>query len=158
MKYLILVSLIIKSIWCQVNWQAGDGAEWAFSCDFDGNDMGNAQMRGEDCGGKCISSPGCTHFTWTNWNGGTCWLKSGSVSKSNAKYTGDNSMVCGITTRNGGNPSNFIYSLNSFFFITFFSYYDFYYQEELIFDFLLFEFFDKKVKKKAKLEIIKSQK
>ena len=105
MKYIILVSLFFKSISCQINWQSGDGAEWAFACDFDGNDMGNAQIRGEDCGGRCTSTSGCTHFTWTTWNGGTCLMKSGSVSKSDARFTGDDSMVCGVITSPGPNPN-----------------------------------------------------
>jgi hypothetical protein len=91
-----------------VNWQAGAGADWAFACDFKGGDLTNAKVRGQDCGGRCAATSGCTHFSWTNWNGGTCWMKSGSVSKSNAYSNGDNSMICGILTGSnpGPNPSN----------------------------------------------------
>ena len=109
MKNFILLSLMVNSIFCQINWQEGDGAEWAFACDFKGGDLSNAEIRGEDCGRRCINTPGCTHFTWTNWNGGTCWMKSGSVTKSDAFFTGDNSMVCGIITSvpdPNQNPSN----------------------------------------------------
>lgn len=81
-----------------IDWQLGD---WAFGCDFHGNDMSNVQTSGELCGGNCASSPGCTHFTWTTLNGGTCWKKSGKVSKNDAYETGDKSMVCGIV---GGSP------------------------------------------------------
>ena len=68
-----------------VNW---NGNDWAFACDFPGGDIGNAQIRGEDCGGRCSSTSGCTHFTWTTYNGGTCWMKGGSVSKTQAVSTG----------------------------------------------------------------------
>jgi hypothetical protein len=95
MKFLIVISLMVSSIMCAVDWKPGD---WAFACDFRGGDLANAQIRGEDCGGKCAATSGCTHFTWTNWNGGTCWMKSGSVSKSEAFSTGDMSMVCGIVS------------------------------------------------------------
>lgn len=66
---------------------------WAFACDFYGNDFKNVRISGEQCGGTCSSTPECTHFTWSY---GTCYLKRGQVSKSDAKYTGDQSMVCGI--------------------------------------------------------------
>ena len=75
-----------------------NGNNWAFGCDFDDNDLSNVQIRGEDCGQKCVDTDGCTHFTWTTYNGGTCWMKSGSVSQGDAKETNDNSMVCGITS------------------------------------------------------------
>ena len=82
-----------------INWNDN----WAFACDFSGNDMGSVQVRDEDCGGRCTQTSGCTHFTWTTYNGGTCWLKSGSVSKSDATSTNDASMVCGII---GSSPTS----------------------------------------------------
>ena len=99
--------LMISNLKSTVNWQAGAGADWAFACDFHGGDLTNAQIRGEDCGGKCATTSGCTHFTWSNWNGGTCWMKSGSVSKSDAYSNGDNSMICGILTGSNPTPSKF---------------------------------------------------
>lgn len=69
---------------------------WSFSCDFRNNDLSNMQSRGEDCGRICGETTDCTHFTWTNYNGGTCWMKKGPVSRNDAYNTYDNSMVCGI--------------------------------------------------------------
>jgi len=69
---------------------------WANACDFRGNDLSNARTNGEQCGPKCESTSGCTHFTWNNFEGGTCWMKSGPVSKNDAFSTGDQGMVCGI--------------------------------------------------------------
>jgi hypothetical protein len=32
----------------------------------------------ESCCGKCINIRGCRGFAWTDYNGGTCWLKGGN--------------------------------------------------------------------------------
>ena len=78
-----------------VTWQNGD---WAFGCDFKGNDLSNARVSGDKCGQTCVSTSGCTHFTWTTYNGGTCWMKKGPISKSNAFDTGNKTMVCGVVS------------------------------------------------------------
>ncbi|CAF4109690.1 unnamed protein product, partial [Rotaria sordida] len=75
-----------------------NGNNWAMSCDFRGNDLSNVQIASEFCGGKCAETQRCTHFTWTQYNGGTCWMKSGTVSKSDALSTSDSTMVCGVMT------------------------------------------------------------
>ena len=94
MKVAALLSILLSTTAVQaVSW---NGNNWAFACDFRNGDMGNARTNGENCGGKCASTPGCTHFTWTNFNGGTCWMKSGPVSKNDAFDTGDYGMVCGV--------------------------------------------------------------
>ena len=69
--------------------------DWAFNCDFVNHDLSNVLSRGEDCSSNCEKTPGCTHYTWSSSNGGTCWMKSGSASKSDAFYTPDNT-VCGV--------------------------------------------------------------
>ena len=74
------------------------------ACDFRGNDLKNVQIRGEDCGGECSRTNGCTHFSWTPWKGGTCWLKKGSVSKKNAVASSDAKTVCGVVKK-GSSPS-----------------------------------------------------
>lgn len=51
----------------------------------------------EECGNRCDKTPLCTHFTWETYNGGTCWLHSGSVSKSDALMSNHPLSVCGIT-------------------------------------------------------------
>lgn len=78
-----------------VTWQSGN---WAFACDFKGNDLTNTRVSADQCGPKCVSTNGCSHFTWTTYNGGTCWMKQGVVSKSNAFDTNDRSMVCGVVS------------------------------------------------------------
>ena len=74
-------------------WQTGN---WAFACDFPGNDLSNIVIAGELCSTKCSTTPECTHYTWTKYNGGTCWMKKGVISKCRAVATNDRSMVCGL--------------------------------------------------------------
>jgi hypothetical protein len=73
------------------------GNNWAFACDFEGDDLVNVQIKGDDCGQRCVDTAGCTHFTWTDFNGGTCWLKSyQGVKKEYAKYMTSGTYVCGV--------------------------------------------------------------
>ncbi|UJR07256.1 hypothetical protein I4U23_011544 [Adineta vaga] len=89
---LLVVCLFIIYHTSAIEWNGN----WALACDFHENNLMNIQSRGEDCGGRCASTSGCTHFTWTTHNGGTCWMKQGAVSKENAVPTDDRSMVCGV--------------------------------------------------------------
>ena len=76
-----------------INWK---GNNWAHDCDFIGNDLSNVRIPGEQCGGRCANTDGCTHFAWTRWEGGTCWMKKGRVSKSDAVRKHEDGMVCGV--------------------------------------------------------------
>ncbi|RNA25669.1 fibroblast growth factor receptor-like [Brachionus plicatilis] len=70
---------------------------WAHACDFEGENIKFESLKGEECGGRCAQTASCTHFTWTSFNGGTCWMKSkNGIAKSDAFYTYDKSMVCGV--------------------------------------------------------------
>ena len=75
---------------------AWNGNNWAYSCDFRGNELSNVQVSAALCGSTCAQTPACTHFTWTNVNNGTCWMKNGTVFKNDAFSTNDMTMVCGI--------------------------------------------------------------
>ena len=68
----------------QIYWGSNN---WAYACDFIGNDLTSIRVPGDQCGGKCQAKPRCTHFTWSNYNGGTCRMKYGSFSKSDAIFT-----------------------------------------------------------------------
>jgi hypothetical protein len=99
MKYSSIIStcififlLIVHLVSSAINWNGN----WAFSCDFKGNDLKNVQSRGEDCARKCNQTSGCTHFTWTTFNTGTCWMKQGKISKDQAHDSDDKEMVCGV--------------------------------------------------------------
>jgi hypothetical protein len=80
-----------------INWDPDD---WAMQCDFENHDFANENIEGSQCRGLCARTCGCTHFTWTSYNGGTCWMKYGAVSKSDAYNVSDTSQVCGIVVRN----------------------------------------------------------
>jgi hypothetical protein len=96
MKITVLLSLSIIELLYQVNAVQWEQGNWAFACDFKGNDFSHHGGHGKDCRNLCAKTSQCTHFTWTTFNGGTCWMKSGPVSKNNAIDTQDRSMVCGI--------------------------------------------------------------
>lgn len=78
-----------------------NGNNWAIGCDFKGNDLTNAASRAEDCGPLCAATSECTHFTWTDYNGGTCWMKKNSVSKGDAIPKTDSLAVCGVVESGG---------------------------------------------------------
>ncbi|CAF1103904.1 unnamed protein product [Rotaria sordida] len=82
-----------------------NGNNWAMSCDFRGNDLSNVKIAPELCGGKCAETQQCTHFTWSGYNGGTCWMKSGTVSKNDAISTSDSTMVCGVVDNKQPTPT-----------------------------------------------------
>lgn len=103
---LFLNILSLRQVYC-INWHyESDGVIWSLSCDFNNNDLGSARVPGEKCGETCAKTNGCTHFTWTDYNGGTCWMKKNLVSLNNAIPTNIPNMVCGIL---GSNSSNFLF-------------------------------------------------
>ena len=44
----------------------------------------------------CSQEIDCTHYTWTNTDGGSCFLKSGKVCKKDAVHYSEGASVCGI--------------------------------------------------------------
>lgn len=90
---LAILLIITAPLTCGIDW---NGNSWALWCDFTGNDLLNAPTRAEDCGGRCASTALCTHFTWTTFNGGTCWMKKNRVSKGDAIVKLDRNAVCGV--------------------------------------------------------------
>ncbi|CAF1272488.1 unnamed protein product [Adineta ricciae] len=68
------------------------------------------RIAAELCGGKCAETDKCTHFTWSNYNGGTCWMKKGAGSKDDTVSTSDSTMICGVRdgTGGGGGDGNII--------------------------------------------------
>lgn len=63
-------------------------------CDFYGNDLSSVKVRGEECSTACWNTAGCSHFTWSSWEGGTCFLKHGKVCKAMATWL--QGAVCGV--------------------------------------------------------------
>uniref|UniRef100_A0A914E471 Apple domain-containing protein n=1 Tax=Acrobeloides nanus TaxID=290746 RepID=A0A914E471_9BILA len=44
--------------------------------DIPGNDLGGVSGQADQCCEFCKSNSACKAYAWSNWNGGTCWLKS----------------------------------------------------------------------------------
>jgi hypothetical protein len=69
---------------------------WAFGCDFYQQDLSNVRTISSVCGPTCLKTSGCTHFTWTSYNGGTCWMKQGIRTQNDAQVISDKTAVCGF--------------------------------------------------------------
>ena len=93
-KAAIFLALLLATSACAVNWI--DGQNWAFACDFPGNDIANALMQSSECGRACYNNLQCTHFTWTTYNGGLCLMKSGPMTKAKAVGVDDALWICGL--------------------------------------------------------------
>ena len=74
--FFVMISMLATSF-AWPDWKDGDRCKWSDDCDYEGHDLHSRQSRGEECGGICADYINCTHFVWTEWNGGTCWLKRG---------------------------------------------------------------------------------
>ena len=98
--YLIFVINLLQIISAdQIEWQNDQFGFWSRGCDFKNNDIKNSMIQGQSCSQKCSNTDNCTHFVWTELNSGTCWLKSGIANLSDAVFTNDFSMVCGLLTK-----------------------------------------------------------
>lgn len=96
--FLIIMPLFVDRVECIVNWNENNTA---VACDFTGNDLAYVQTSLSQCSLDCYNSPGCTHYTWTPYGNGNCWLKMGPVSRADAQSTTDENRVCGIIDRSG---------------------------------------------------------
>ncbi|KAL3660553.1 hypothetical protein V7S43_014308 [Phytophthora oleae] len=83
--------------------------------DYSGNDVGNSpSSNAEGCCAICKARSGCGAYTWTNYNSGTCWLKSGkgaTTSKTGARSAqiGSTSPTCNLVNNvdyNGNDVGN----------------------------------------------------
>ena len=107
LKFLIFTQLIILAYSQSINWNGN----WAMNCDFKNNDLSNVKSKGGECSSICEKTSGCTHYTWSLFNDGTCWMKKGSVSKNDAFYTKEHT-VCGVVVSNPIPPPGKIYIFN----------------------------------------------
>ncbi|KAG9398660.1 hypothetical protein AC1031_014442 [Aphanomyces cochlioides] len=63
----------------------------ASDADYAANDIGSTKSSSDvNCCGDCQATPGCKLYVWTDFNGGTCWLKSaiGAASAKNGAKAG----------------------------------------------------------------------
>jgi hypothetical protein len=84
----------------EIKWHVDGDATWAMDCDFHGKDVASVRAQGKECGPSCQARLDCTHFTWSSYEGGTCWMKSGRVRKEEAVTSKDTmGNVCGILNK-----------------------------------------------------------
>ncbi|KAG1708635.1 hypothetical protein DVH05_022264 [Phytophthora capsici] len=71
-----------------VGFQVGSGGRvmWENNCNFAGNDYRWRTGIPAVCGDMCANDTKCTHWTWNNSNGGTCWFKTGTRSAKTTKW------------------------------------------------------------------------
>ncbi|KAJ3306500.1 hypothetical protein HDV03_005110 [Kappamyces sp. JEL0829] len=69
---------------------------FAAGCDFVGQDLANYNVLSGDCPSLCVNVDTCTHWSWTPYQNGTCWLKSGPASASTAVASSTAGIMCGL--------------------------------------------------------------
>ncbi|KAJ6645590.1 Serine protease snake [Pseudolycoriella hygida] len=79
-----------------ISWHSGnDGrVQWSRYCEFRGNDIGSVKSKSEECGGICYEHTDCTRFVWTDFEGGTCWIKNEEGDAIKTEFGG----MCGYIT------------------------------------------------------------
>ena len=94
MKTIILITTTLSCLIVAISGQniQWNGNNWAMGCDFYNNDLYGVKAPGSDCSSICSKTASCTHFSWNSLDGGTCWLKYGSVTKNNAFASDPNMM------------------------------------------------------------------
>lgn len=94
MEAFLLALLVLSSsaIVRGIRWNGN----WAFDCDFPGNDLTSMPSSLKNCKRLCEDDARCSHYTWSEFKGGLCKLKSGKVSKLDAVDTSNNGMMCAI--------------------------------------------------------------
>ncbi|GMF60556.1 unnamed protein product [Phytophthora fragariaefolia] len=77
--------------------------------DYSGANVGNAQSASANgCCAICSKTNGCGAFTWTNYNGGTCWLKA-----SKGSGTSNPGAISGVVGGTSSTPSSTCSSLEN---------------------------------------------
>ncbi|KAJ3241937.1 hypothetical protein HDU78_001644 [Chytriomyces hyalinus] len=102
--YLKIVQPPPPSAGAVTGWHTETDCQWAQNCDFKNGDITSVQAEASSCTWRCKAISGCTHFAWTNANGGTCWMKTGSVTNSNAIVNTASGSMCGFLTTSS-NPT-----------------------------------------------------
>ncbi|KAL3662912.1 hypothetical protein V7S43_011860 [Phytophthora oleae] len=98
------IAMAASVIPSSLGFQSGSGGRvmWENNCDFYGNDYRSLQAIPDVCGDVCVGDTTCTHWAWNNYNGGTCWFKSGAY-KSKTNKWGTN---CGYVVSRGSQGQN----------------------------------------------------
>ncbi|GAV00589.1 hypothetical protein RvY_11415 [Ramazzottius varieornatus] len=89
----VVCGVVVPQAERAIEWKEDD---WAYGCEFPGDDLSIVKVSGPDCGPACLTTPDCTHFTWSSADGGTCRLKQGGKRKEDAVRVADDAVVCGV--------------------------------------------------------------
>lgn len=77
----------------------------AFGCNFTTNEnLKTIKTSQDDCQKNCISTYGCSHFVWSDNQGGTCSMKKNAVSAHSVIASSAQNSFCGIV--DGKNVKN----------------------------------------------------
>ncbi|RNA15448.1 fibroblast growth factor receptor-like [Brachionus plicatilis] len=104
LKILMTIKAFLNARVYAIDWKSSSHGIWAIGCDFHENNLKNEISKGEDCSEKCLKTSGCTHYSWNSYNGGTCWMKKGRISKEKAFNA--YGVVCGINNNSGNGESS----------------------------------------------------
>ncbi|KUF93962.1 SCP extracellular protein [Phytophthora nicotianae] len=74
---------------------------WKNNCDYLGSDLYSVPGIPDVCGDICADDSKCTHWSWTYFNGGTCWLKNGKTATTSTYWGGG----CGYASQASGSTS-----------------------------------------------------
>jgi hypothetical protein len=103
-KFLLFLSYFFNSNYCySINW---NGNNWAESCDFSTPSFSAIETNRDNCYTECLMNSECSHYVWSNYKYGTCWLKSGYIKRSDAILNDDFFMICGIVDENNKNSTS----------------------------------------------------
>ncbi|KAF4042545.1 Cysteine-rich secretory protein family [Phytophthora infestans] len=72
---------------------------WKSNCDYYGGDFHSVRGIPDVCGDTCADNRKCTHWSWNNFNGGTCWLKNGKTATPTKHWGGGCGYVIDRFTR-----------------------------------------------------------
>ena len=86
----------LPSVDLKIHWNIDANSTWAIACDFPDAHFESARSKSQDCVHACVLNSLCTHYAWTDFDGGTCWMKSGQVKKEDAYPNYNNGMRCGF--------------------------------------------------------------
>ncbi|RLN94383.1 hypothetical protein BBJ28_00008425 [Nothophytophthora sp. Chile5] len=85
---------------------SNDRVMWETHCTYFGSDYGSKSGLADACGDICADDSTCTHWTWNSFNGGTCWLKSGTTSTKFRSSGADCGYVVSRSSSTATSPSS----------------------------------------------------
>ncbi|KAG7381557.1 hypothetical protein PHYBOEH_010875 [Phytophthora boehmeriae] len=79
---------------------------WEGNCDFYGDDIYSVRGIPDACGDLCANDLRCSHWSWTYFKGGTCWLKSGTKITKTKYWGGSCGYVIDRSSTNSSEPKS----------------------------------------------------